>query len=68
MPLDTDRLKQDLRAIADLEPSDPPDTETPITLLVDALARFVRSGDVTGIKVRRIDASELPQTGVGKVG
>ena len=69
MPLDKQKLKDDLIAIGKKAVDEKWDAPTSIGAMVDAIDTFVRSGDVVGVTVHR-DAPEIldsTQTGVGKV-
>ncbi|HUO69796.1 MAG TPA: hypothetical protein VMU39_03385 [Solirubrobacteraceae bacterium] len=69
MPLDKQKLKDDLIAIGKQAVEQQWDTPTSIGAMVDAIDAFVRSGDVVGVTVHRDTAEVLDstQTGVGKV-
>jgi hypothetical protein len=67
VPLDTATLQNDLKAIGKLAPKDPPDPDTPMQMLVAALERFVKSGEVTGVQVSLPGGALAPQAGTGEV-
>jgi hypothetical protein len=69
MPLDKQKLKDDLIAIGKQAVAEQWDTPTSVGAMVDAIDAFVRSGDVVGVTTQLDAAGALTstQTGSGKV-
>ena len=71
MPLDKQKLIQDLLDLQKLPPPDPFDPRPAAEALANAIDAFVRSGDVTGIAVHRDAAEDLDSVQTadpGKIG